>query len=159
MERKFEIEWVDAGSDPKHPPDPRFPNGIDIDISIGARPKCTADLPYPAKRCGLYSVRCVDCDRVVSVTTAGRVDDPKSVSMACKKRVFALTLTRHEERIATQIFKSYLGTYISVRDSLIAGGYKDAQVIADAELGIELIQKMLGGLHANTKRSTDGPKR
>lgn len=40
-------------------------------------------LPYPARRCGQYVVKCDVCDQIIVVTTAGRPDDPRSLKMAC----------------------------------------------------------------------------
>jgi hypothetical protein len=76
--------WFDAGRDPKHPPDPNYPHGIDIDISLNAIKACYTLLPYPAKRCGQYVITCGLCGLRTVVTTAGRVDDPRSIKVACK---------------------------------------------------------------------------
>ena len=79
----MKIEWIDQHREPKCAPDPRFPKGKDMDVSSGAKATCTVDLPYPAKRCGLYVVECETCGQQIGVTTAGRPDDPKSVKIAC----------------------------------------------------------------------------
>jgi hypothetical protein len=80
----WQIEWIDRGREPKHPPDPKYPNGIDIDISRGADPACKSSLVHPAPRCGYYRVRCRSCGANAVITTAGRRDDPRSLKMACK---------------------------------------------------------------------------
>ena len=81
----FKIEWIDDGREPQCLPDPDYPNGIDIvAASPGAR-SCTVDLPYPAKRCGKYIVECSQCGVRIGVTTAGRHDDPRSLTMPCKE--------------------------------------------------------------------------
>jgi hypothetical protein len=80
------VEWLDAGREPRSPPDKRFPNGVDADVSLGAAVTCATPLPYPAKRCGQYVITCPTCDVRVMVTTAGRVDDPRSVKIACLRR-------------------------------------------------------------------------
>ena len=80
----MEVTWVDHGRSPQHPPNPDYPNGVSVDLSFGADEICTADLPYPAKRCGLYIVSCDRCGLTVAVTTAGRADDPKRVYLGCK---------------------------------------------------------------------------
>lgn len=80
----FKIDWIDRGREPQCAPNPAFPNGIDADLSKGAEKTCTADLPYPAKRCGVYRVECLICGHAVGITTAGRPDDPRSVKMACR---------------------------------------------------------------------------
>lgn len=79
------ITWIDRGREPQNPPDPKYPNGIDIDTTNGAR-SCKADLPYPAPRCGLWHVKCEECGYIVVVTTAGRVDDPRSVRLPCQNQ-------------------------------------------------------------------------
>jgi hypothetical protein len=80
----FKVEWHDSGREPQVAPNPAYPRGIDLDISGGAAHACTAALPYPARRCGHYSIECRLCGIRVAVTTAGRPDDPRSVTIACK---------------------------------------------------------------------------
>ena len=84
MEQALKVEWIDKGREPKCAPDPEYPNGKDLDVSFGAERTCSTELPCPAKRCGLYIVRCEVCGYSVSITTAGRPDDPRSVKMACQ---------------------------------------------------------------------------
>lgn len=81
------VEWIDRGMEPQSAPDPQFPDGVDLDATKGAARTCHALLPYPAKRCGYYSVNCTDCGLSCLITTAGRVDDPRSVALACKEVV------------------------------------------------------------------------
>lgn len=81
----FKIEWIDSGREPQCAPNPKFSNGIDVDCSNFAAATCTASLPYPAKRCGLYVVQCEACGYRVAITTAGRPDDPRSVKVPCQK--------------------------------------------------------------------------
>ena len=83
-ESEIEIEWYDAHREPQCEPNPNFPNGIDIDYvrSVDAK-TCKVLLPYPAKRCGYYRVYCRTCGYSVLVTTAGRIDDPRSVVLPC----------------------------------------------------------------------------
>lgn len=78
------VKWQDTGKDPICAPDPNYPNGIELDISEGKIPYCRVELPYPAPRIGFYLVECDRCLFSVLLTTAGRPDDPKSVTMACK---------------------------------------------------------------------------
>lgn len=81
----FKIEWVDHGREPQCSPDPNYPDGKDIKFSHADRVKCcTVELPYPAKRCGVYIVECSMCALRVGITTAGRPDDPKSVQIPCE---------------------------------------------------------------------------
>jgi hypothetical protein len=79
------IHWVDGKREPKHPPDRAYPTGLDIDLSMGRKPACMSPLPYPAPRCGHYVIECRACGANVVLTTAGRVDDPKSLKMACRQ--------------------------------------------------------------------------
>jgi hypothetical protein len=78
------ITWIDRGMEPKCQPDPSYPTGVDADVSGGSKRTCKINLPYPAKRCGVYLVKCKLCGSSVALTTAGRADDPRSVTIACK---------------------------------------------------------------------------
>ena len=80
----MKVEWHDAGREPQCAPNPQYPNGIDLDCADGAEATCMTGLPYPAKRCGLYTVTCELCGQTVAVTTAGRPDDPRTLKMACR---------------------------------------------------------------------------
>lgn len=86
MKIKHEVEWIDGNRLAEFPADPDCPNGIHVDLSGRAHKSCKVNLPYPARRCGYYSVRCPMCHMSVLVTTAGRADDPRSVRIACKPR-------------------------------------------------------------------------
>jgi hypothetical protein len=81
----FKITWHDGGREARSPPDPDYPEGIDLDLSNGALQTCQTSLPYPAKRCGQYLIVCEACGLTTVVTTAGRVDDPRLVRMRCKR--------------------------------------------------------------------------
>lgn len=85
IKNQFDLKWIDEQREPVCTPDPNYPNGKDIDASKGSKNVCKVTLPYPARRCGKYLVKCNKCKQLVIVTTAGRVDDPKSVSLACEK--------------------------------------------------------------------------
>jgi hypothetical protein len=80
----MKITWIDHHREPKHPPDPRYPDGVDLDLALDAVKTCTANLPYPAARCGMYVLHCEVCGLRAVASTAGRVDDPKSVKVACR---------------------------------------------------------------------------
>lgn len=80
----MKITWRDGEREPQCEPNPAYPNGVDIDISRGAARTCLVQLPYPAKRCGLYVIECDLCMLRTLVTTAGRRDDPRSVKLACR---------------------------------------------------------------------------
>lgn len=77
------IKWIDRGTEPKERADPKFPDGVDLDMSAGQRMTCIVRLPYPAPRCGFWRVQCQDCHFAVVVTTAGRKDDPRTVRLPC----------------------------------------------------------------------------
>lgn len=79
----FKIEWKDSGQEPQEQPDPRYPFGIDLDVSAGAAKTCSSPLIYPAPRIGVFILECEECGLRVAVTTAGRRDDPRSVKVAC----------------------------------------------------------------------------
>ena len=80
----FKIDWIDAGREPACPPNPNYPDGIDLDLAGRAKNTCNIELPYPAKRCGHYRVECKICGLTIGCTTAGRPDDPRSMRVACR---------------------------------------------------------------------------
>ena len=84
MEQAMKVKWFDGKAEPKCPPNPAYPDGIDLDESHGAEKTCTAALPYPARRIGHYQVTCPVCGVRVACTTAGRPDDPRSIKIACR---------------------------------------------------------------------------
>ena len=76
---------IDRHREPQCAPNPAYPDGIDMDATRGLPgPSCKVALPYPAKRCGMYEVKCNVCGIVVAITTAGRPDDPRSLTIPCK---------------------------------------------------------------------------
>lgn len=81
---QFAVNWLDAGREPQVAPDPRYPNGMDVDLTKGQTPNCRVDLECPAPRCGTYLVACNVCGIRVAITTAGRRDDPRSARIPCK---------------------------------------------------------------------------
>ena len=78
-----DIEWIDSGREPQCPPNPDCPEGIDVDATGYEGKSCSVTLPYPAKRCGVWHIRCQDCGRAIAITAAGRPDDPRSVRFNC----------------------------------------------------------------------------
>lgn len=80
---RSKIAFVSTGRLPQCPPDPAYPLGIDIDLSGGATKTCKTSLPYPAPCCGTWIVVCDDCGYGVAVTAAGRIDDPRTLKVAC----------------------------------------------------------------------------
>lgn len=85
----MKVTCLDAGREPRAKPNPNYPKGIDLDVSEGAKHTCVAELPYPAKRCGTYVVQCEVCGYSVACTTAGRIDDPKSIKLPCQLKAVA----------------------------------------------------------------------
>lgn len=82
---RFRIEWVDCGREPQCPPNPDYPHGKDVDLTLGAGESCVVRLPYPARRCGFYIITCKTCGNRLACTTAGRPDDPRSARIPCNK--------------------------------------------------------------------------
>lgn len=82
----FDVQWIDSGQEPRCAPDPRYPTGIDVDLTGGIGPPlvCRVELPYPARRCGAYRLKCLICGLEAMISTAGRADDPRSVTMPCR---------------------------------------------------------------------------
>ena len=80
----LKIRWIDRGLEPKIAPNPNFPDGVDLDISLGAARTCYGVLPYPAKRIGYYLIECEHCGLRTVITTAGRPDDPRSIKLKCR---------------------------------------------------------------------------
>lgn len=78
------VKWIDRFREPTQPPNPAYPSGFDADLSKGAPNSCLVDLPYPAKRCGLFSLLCEKCGYTALITTAGRPDDPRTARLPCK---------------------------------------------------------------------------
>jgi hypothetical protein len=79
------VKWIDAGREPQVKPDPSYPDGIDILATVGDEPACYTALPYPARRIGCYEVTCLICQQIIRVTTAGRPDDPRSLTISCRR--------------------------------------------------------------------------
>ena len=78
------VTFLDGHREPRCPPNPAFPKGMDIDLSLGSSYACIVDLPYPAPRCGMMAIDCEACGGSAVVTVAGRPDDPRTVKLACK---------------------------------------------------------------------------
>jgi hypothetical protein len=85
MKPKLRVTWIDSGLEPQCAPNPRYPHGIGLDFRHDVdAPCCTTDLPYPAKRCGAFIIKCQICGLSVAISTAGRPDDPRSIIVSCK---------------------------------------------------------------------------
>lgn len=79
--------WVDLNREPTQPPNPAYPNGKPIDARFNdGGSSCTVELPHPTPRCGLYMVACDQCRLTISITTAGRPDDPSSLTVSCQTK-------------------------------------------------------------------------
>lgn len=87
MEQALTVEFLDANREPKCAPNPEFPNGKDVDASFGSPDTCSAEIPYPAPRCGVMLVKCKKCGLTIGLTVAGRIDDPRSVKVACRQTI------------------------------------------------------------------------
>lgn len=81
----IDVRFIDAGRTAQEKPDPKFPEGMPVNLAPHALAKtCTRNLPYPAPRCGQYSIRCRVCGFTAIITVAGRADDPRIITMPCK---------------------------------------------------------------------------
>ena len=80
----FTVEFKGTGRQASCAANPKFPNGIDLDIS-GGKPSCTVEFPYPAPEVGVWIVVCEACGLRGAITTAGRPDDPRSAKLACRR--------------------------------------------------------------------------
>jgi hypothetical protein len=81
---KFDIYFEPSGrGKARCSPNPNYPTGIIVDLSEDQH-NCEINLPYPAKECGIWIVKCNTCQTVIAVTAAGRPDDPIKVKIKCK---------------------------------------------------------------------------
>lgn len=80
----LEAKWFDKGIEPTSKSNPAYPNGMTVDLAGDADCGCSIELPYPAKRCGLYVIKCSECNYTCGITTAGRPDDPRWVTVPCQ---------------------------------------------------------------------------
>lgn len=79
------VKWIDAHREPQCKPDPNYPQGKDVDLTLGnEKNTCVTTLPYPALRIGAYVVECDVCGFKGAITTAGRPDDPRSARLPCR---------------------------------------------------------------------------
>ena len=81
---RLRVKWFDSGRAPTQPPNPDYPDGIDLNMSKDEQDACYTTLPYPAKRIGSYVISCNKCGLKAVCTTAGRMDDPRSIIVPCK---------------------------------------------------------------------------
>jgi hypothetical protein len=81
----LKVTFIDSGRYPKCPPDPAYPDGMDLDMSHGAKSTCVSAVPYPSPRCGYLAIKCERCGLAVIVTVAGRPDDVRQVTVGCRQ--------------------------------------------------------------------------
>jgi len=86
---RLRVTWVWRSRNPaRHPANPSYPRGVDLDVSLGAT-SCHTALPYPAPGLGLWQVECQACGFRLACTAAGRRDDPRSLRIPCRSVVTA----------------------------------------------------------------------
>jgi hypothetical protein len=88
--KRFNVKWLDGGRPPQSPPDPDYPDGLDVVIPRGqndSEKTCHADIPYPPphRHIGQWLITCTLCGFKLMMTAASRPDDPKSVTFPCQK--------------------------------------------------------------------------
>lgn len=81
------ITFNDAWRVAKERPNPKYPDGMDANCAKPGEEACCFNLPYPAPRCGSYSVVCDTCHFTCIITVAGCADDPRTLTMPCKRNV------------------------------------------------------------------------
>lgn len=83
----FKLQFLTKGQKATQQPDPRYPTGMEVDMSYGRTPTCQIKPPYPAVSVGTFHATCDRCGLTIAFTVAGRVDDPKLVTVACNKEI------------------------------------------------------------------------
>jgi hypothetical protein len=83
----IEVKFNDSGREPTQKPNPKYPDGMAVSCAKPGQKSCTNNLPYPAPRCGTYSVICMTCRFTCIITVAGRLDDPCTITLPCKQRL------------------------------------------------------------------------
>jgi hypothetical protein len=82
---QFMVRFVGTGQKAQCRPNPAYPDGIDIPAPAGEGDVCRVLLPYPAKEIGAWKIECTVCGLRTACTTAGRPDDPRSITVRCNK--------------------------------------------------------------------------
>jgi len=80
----LKLTFLSHDRPPRCAPDPAYPHGRALDLSKGSKESCAVALPYPAECCGAWLIVCQMCSQHYVVTTAGRIDDPRSVRLPCE---------------------------------------------------------------------------
>jgi hypothetical protein len=87
MNKGLAVVWHDMSREAQCPPDPAFPDGVAVDLASSLAPdtpRCSLDLQYPAPRIGVHIINCQVCGWKIGLTTAGRPDDPRSITLPCR---------------------------------------------------------------------------
>lgn len=84
---QFTVMATGRRGPPQRPPDPRYPEGMDLTEAAPGVPSCRAELPYPAPERLVWIVRCRRCGLSLAITAAGRADDPRSVTVPCRGKL------------------------------------------------------------------------
>ena len=73
----IDVVFLDSGREPQCKSDPRWPDGMPVNLAPGVPVKktCTRNIPWPAPRCGSYMITCRECGFTAAITVAGRPDD------------------------------------------------------------------------------------
>lgn len=81
-----DVTWDDGGRPPISPPDPRYPEGIDIDYTHPGEKTCKIAIPYPTGHVniGRWLIFCHECGLAAIITAASRPDDPRSIVLPCQ---------------------------------------------------------------------------
>lgn len=87
MSVQFEIKFLSHHRKPKCAPNPAFPDGMDVDLTQGAKVACLANVPYPAECCGIWIVKCSKCGFTAAITAADRPDDVRTAAIPCKEKL------------------------------------------------------------------------
>lgn len=82
----FKILWTECKRERVSEQNLAYPDGEDLDFTYGRTPSCTVRLTYPAAGCGLYRIKCEICGAYQIAAAAGRRDDPRTVTVACRRR-------------------------------------------------------------------------
>lgn len=80
-----------TGRQATQPPKPGYPEGLVVDTAADTDIQCAVDLQYPADCIGMWEVRCKTCGISLSLTAAGRTDDPRRVVVGCGLHPTAMT--------------------------------------------------------------------
>jgi hypothetical protein len=84
LNMSIEVYFLDSGREPQCKADPRYPDGVHLNLAVGAEQKCTRNVPWPAPRCGTYVIECKKCGFKGAIKVGGSPDDPRIVTMPCK---------------------------------------------------------------------------